>query len=637
MKNQELAKDVLKLVGGEKNVNSVVHCATRLRFKLKDENKAETEGLRNHPGVIQVVQSGGQYQVVIGSHVSEVYKELMAVSHLGSESEESEKTEESGNIFSRLIDIISAIFTPFLGAMAGAGVLKGFLTLLLSMHVLTDSSGVYQILFAISDGLFQYLPLFLAFTAAKKFRTNPFLAVALAAALVHPNITALVNESAKLHFFGIPVILGNGYFSSVIPIILAVFVQSYVERFGRKISPSFLEIIMVPVVTMVIMAPLTFLFIGPIGTLIGSSLGQGYDFLYQLSPVLAGAIMGAFWQVLVIFGMHWGFVPIMMVNLNTFHYDTMVPMLLAAVLAQGGAALGVALRTKNKKRKALAFSSTLTAFFGITEPTVYGVTLPLKKPFIYGCIGGAVGGAFTAFMGVKNFTFGLVSILSLPSFIPTKDALKAVPGITSSPLMGFIGGALGFGIALILTLVLGFKEEEATAAAEQAPESTKASTTATATEKAGGMDQTLASPITGKVIQLSEVTDEVFASGALGKGLAFLPTVGELRAPADGYVRTVFPTGHAVGMETDTGVEILMHIGMDTVELEGRGFEIFVEKDQAVKKGDLLVKFDIALIEAADKAIVTPMVVTNTADFLDVLDFGQTDVVAGEDCVRVVR
>ncbi len=289
-KNQEIAARVLKAVGGEGNVNSVVHCATRLRFKLKDENKADTATLNADPDVIQVVQSAGQYQVVIGSHVSDVYKDLMANSGLGNDSDNREK-ESGGNIFNRLIDIISSIFTPFLGAMAGAGVLKGFLTLAVTMGWLADTSGVYLVLFSIADGLFTFLPIMLAFTAAKKFNTNPFLAVALAMALVHPSITALAGKT--ISFAGLPVIIGpSGYTSSVLPIILAVFAQSYVERFFKKVIPSFLQIICVPLAVFLIMAPVTFLAIGPIGTVIGDWLGQGYNAIYAFSPIIAGLLMG---------------------------------------------------------------------------------------------------------------------------------------------------------------------------------------------------------------------------------------------------------------------------------------------------------------------------------------------------------
>lgn len=618
--NKEIAVRVLDAVGGKENVNSVVHCATRLRFKLKDEEKADTNRLIQDDDVIQVVQSGGQYQVVIGSHVSDVYRELTGVANFDGESE---KSAEKGNPLNQLIDIISSIFTPFLGAMAGAGVLKGFLTLAVTMNWLAADSGVYTVWYAIADGLFTYLPVMLAFTAAKKFKTNEFLAVSLAMALVHPSITELAGQT--LSFVGIPVIIGaSAYTSSVIPIILAVFLQSYVERFFKKVIPSFLQIICVPLAVFLIMAPVTFIVVGPLGTIVGNLLGSGYDAIYNLSPILAGAIMGGLWQVFVMFGMHWGFVPIAMVNLTQFGFDTMVPMLLPAVLAQGGAALAVFFITKNVKLKGLALSSTITSLFGITEPTVYGVTLPLKKPFIAACISGAIGGAIVGFSQVKNYTFGLVSLLSLPSFIPqdTQDM--------SGLIAAAIGTAVAFGAAFVLTFVLRFEDQPNPADTDT--EKSKVPAPSITNERV-----VLSSPLAGRVVPLNEVKDQVFSSGAMGKGIAIDPANGTLVAPTDGTITTLFPTGHAIGLTTTDGVEILMHIGMDTVELEGKGFEIFVKQEDQVKKGDLLVKFDLSLIKEAGYSTVTPIVVTNTPNYLDVLDMNQEDVLQGEDFLAIVK
>ncbi|MFW8054325.1 beta-glucoside-specific PTS transporter subunit IIABC [Vagococcus fluvialis] len=616
--NKQLASDVLELVGGKKNVNSVVHCATRLRFKLKDESVAKTEEIKKHPGVIQVVQSGGQYQVVIGSHVNEVYAELTEISGLGESSSDAEGPK--GNIFNQFIDIISGIFTPFLGALAGVGVLKGLLTLLVVTGLLSAESGAYQILFAASDGFMQFLPFAIAFTAAKKFKADPFIALAVSGALLYPAITAVAGAQSGLDFFGIPVIMGpTGYMQTVIPIIIAVWIQTYVEKFAKKISPGFLQIILVPLITVLIMVPLAFVAIGPLGTIIGAVLGKGYSAIFGFSPIVAGAVMGGLWQVFVMFGMHWGFIPIALVNLTTNGYDTMTAMLLGAVIAQAGAALAVAIKTKSEKRKALAISGTLTAVFGITEPTVYGVTLPLKKPFYAACIGGAVGGAIIGGAGVKMFAGGLISLLSIPGFISNID------GVESSVVMGIIGTAVSFVIAFVLTLVLGFDKEE----------ELEAEVTKTSVENKGR--EILKAPLTGKIVSMNDVPDEVFASGALGKGIAIEPTIGELRAPANGVVTTIFPTGHAVGLTTESGAEILMHIGMDTVELEGKGFEKLVSQGDSVKAGDLLVKFDIKAIQEAGKPVVTPIVVTNHTDYLDVLDFNQSEVIEGEDFLTLVK
>ena len=466
----------------------------------------------------------------------------------------------------------------------------------------------------------QFLPFAIAFTAAKKFKADPFIALAVSGALLYPAITAVAGAQSGLDFFGIPVIMGpTGYMQTVIPIIIAVWIQTYVEKFAKKISPGFLQIILVPLITVLIMVPLAFVAIGPLGTIIGAVLGKGYSAIFGFSPIVAGAVMGGLWQVFVMFGMHWGFIPIALVNLTTNGYDTMTAMLLGAVIAQAGAALAVAIKTKSEKRKALAISGTLTAVFGITEPTVYGVTLPLKKPFYAACIGGAVGGAIIGGAGVKMFAGGLISLLSIPGFISNID------GVESSVVMGIIGTAVSFVIAFVLTLVLGFDKEE----------ELEAEVTKTSVENKGR--EILKAPLTGKIVSMNDVPDEVFASGALGKGIAIEPTIGELRAPANGVVTTIFPTGHAVGLTTESGAEILMHIGMDTVELEGKGFEKLVSQGDSVKAGDLLVKFDIKAIQEAGKPVVTPIVVTNHTDYLDVLDFNQSEVIEGEDFLTLVK
>lgn len=619
MDNKIVGKRIWEAVGGKKNVISLVHCATRLRFKLRDESVADTEKLKADPEVIQVVQSGGQYQVVIGSHVADVYQAIVDEQGL-SDSSSSDDDKASGNLLSRFIDIISAIFTPFLGAMAAAGVLKGFLTLATVLGWLSAESGAYQILFAGADALFTYLPVMLAFTAAKKFKTNQFLAVTIAMALVYPNINAVAGAGTALDFFGIPVILSaSGYTSSVIPIILAVWVQSKLEPLVKRIVPQFLQTIFVPLIVILVMVPLTFLLLGPIGTVIGNFLGSIFNAIYGFSPLVAGLIMGGFWQVFVMFGMHWGFVPIMFLNVDQLGYDYMMPMLLPAVLAQGGAALAVALRTKDIKLRSLGISSTITAFFGITEPTVYGVTLPLKKPFIVACVSGAIGGAIIGFAGVKAFASGLVSVLTIPSFISTID------GVESSVVMALVASVVSFGLAFIGTLVVGFDD----------PAAEKKSETTTNPEK--GLRYNLQSPLSGSIVPLSEVKDPVFSTGAMGKGIAIIPENGELRAPADGTISTIFPTGHAVGMTTDEGIEILMHIGMDTVELAGKGFEALVKQDDHVKTGDLLVKFDIEEIKNAGYSVVTPIVVTNTNEFTDIIDFNQKEIIAAEEFLTVVK
>lgn len=622
MDNQAVGKRVWEAVGGEKNVNSLVHCATRLRFKLKDESVADTQKLKQDPDVIQVVQSGGQYQVVIGSNVADVYQAIVDEQGL---TEQSGTEDQSKNPLNRLIDIISSIFTPFLGAMAAAGILKGFLSLATVLGWLSADTGAYQILFAAADGVFTFLPVMLAFTAAKKFKTNQFLSVAIAMALVYPAITQLAGAGGAVDFFGLPIVLAqSGYTSSVIPIILAVWVQSKFEPLVKKVIPQFLQMIFVPMIVLLVMVPLTFLLLGPIGTVIGNGLGSLFNSIYSFSPLVAGLIMGSLWQVFVMFGMHWGFVPIMFLNIEQYGFDVMVPMLLPAVLAQGGAALAVAIRTKDTKLRSLGISSTITSLFGITEPTVYGVTLPLKKPFVVACLSAGIGGAMIGFAGVKAFSSGLVSLLTIPTFISTNQAVE------SNVTMAILATALSFVLAFVGTLIVGFDETVQDEKLETNQQTTAGDTISSARHN-------LKSPLSGKVLPLSDVPDKVFSSGAMGKGLAIDPEKGELIAPADGEITTIFPTGHAVGLTTKDGIEILMHIGMDTVELEGQGFETFVKQGDQVKAGDLLVRFDIEAIKAAGYSVITPIVITNTEHFADVLELNQEELIASEDFLAIVK
>ncbi len=620
--NQAVGKRVWEAVGGEKNVNSLVHCATRLRFKLKDESVADTQKLKQDPDVIQVVQSGGQYQVVIGSNVADVYQAIVDEQGL---TDQSGTEDQSKNPLNRLIDIISSIFTPFLGAMAAAGILKGFLSLATVLGWLSADTGAYQILFAAADGVFTFLPVMLAFTAAKKFKTNQFLSVAIAMALVYPAITQLAGAGGAVDFFGLPIVLAqSGYTSSVIPIILAVWVQSKFEPLVKKVIPQFLQMIFVPMIVLLVMVPLTFLLLGPIGTVIGNGLGSLFNSIYSFSPLVAGLIMGSLWQVFVMFGMHWGFVPIMFLNIEQYGFDVMVPMLLPAVLAQGGAALAVAIRTKDTKLRSLGISSTITSLFGITEPTVYGVTLPLKKPFVVACLSAGIGGAMIGFAGVKAFSSGLVSLLTIPTFISTNQAVE------SNVTMAILATALSFVLAFVGTLIVGFDETVQDEKLETNQQTTAGDTISSARHN-------LKSPLSGKVLPLSDVPDKVFSSGAMGKGLAIDPEKGELIAPADGEITTIFPTGHAVGLTTKDGIEILMHIGMDTVELEGQGFETFVKQGDQVKAGDLLVRFDIEAIKAAGYSVITPIVITNTEHFADVLELNQEELIASEDFLAIVK
>lgn len=644
MDAKSVGKRIVDEVGGPDNINSLVHCATRLRFKLKDEGVAETEKIKSDPDVIQVVQKGGQYQVVIGTQVADVYDAIMNSGSLGSINDKddasAENSKNKANLLDKFIDLISGIFTPIIGALTAIGIMKGLLILFSTVGWISTTSGTYQILFAAADGFFTFLPLALAYTAAIKFKTSQFISVAIGFAMVYPAITAVAAKGTALTFLGIPVILSpSGYASSVIPIILTVWVQSKVEPVFKKVVPSSLSMIFVPFLTLLLMVPLAFVVIGPIGTVIGNALGSLYNTIYNLSPVIAGAIMGGFWQVFVMFGMHWGFVPVMMQNLTPAGggVDSMTPMLLPAVLAQGGAALAVFFRTHNKKTKELSMSSAVTSIFGVTEPAVYGVNLPLKIPFVSACIAGAVGGGFIAFMGVKNYVFGgLVSIFSFPAFIKT-----GTNNITPV-IIAIIGSVIAIVLAFVLTMIL-FNKSVSDDTNKEEKVSSDVEEQKTDDVNNGSNDMKdgekiiLGSPLTGDVINLDQVQDPVFSSQAMGKGIAIEPQVGKLVSPMDGEITVAFKTGHAVGISGNNGVDLLMHVGIDTVELDGKGFEILVHQGDQVKAGQTLINFDIDKIKKEGYLTTVPIVVTNSDQFTDISGLDQDDVTIGEDFLTITK
>ncbi|MCA2017009.1 beta-glucoside-specific PTS transporter subunit IIABC [Vibrio tritonius] len=607
-----LAKEIVAKVGGADNVTSLVHCATRLRFQLKDMEKGQAEDLKKQPGIITVVKSGGQFQVVIGNHVGQVFDAVMP---LVGTLNNSENVPSNQPIMNRLIDIISSIFAPILGVMAGAGILKGVLALSLAMGWIDGGSGAYRILNAAADGTFYFLPIFLGYTSAKKFGGKPFIGMSIATALVHPEITTHFNAIfaselggpavAPEYFFGIPISYMN-YASSVIPIILASWFNVQLEKRLDKWLPDAIKNLFTPFLCLLITVPLTFLVIGPIATMIGHGLSSIFMFMYDTSPIIAGALMGAFWQVLVIFGLHWGLAPVFINNLSVNGFDVFSPMTLPAVFGQVGAAIGIFIIAKNQKTKALAGSVGITGFFGITEPAVYGLNLPRKKPFIFGCVGGAVGGGLIGFFGTKVFSMGIPAIFSIAQYIPST-------GIDMTVYGAMIAAAVGLIIPAVLT-VLFFREEDEVVTNEASTDSPAAPAAPLKPEK-----EILSSPFNGEIISLSQVADETFASELMGKGIAVIPENGELYSPVDGVVESIFKTHHAFGLKSEHGAEVLIHVGIDTVQLNGEFFTPQVSEGQKVKKGDLLLKFDIEAIRAKGYDVTTPVIITNTEEYLDVL------------------
>jgi PTS system beta-glucosides-specific IIC component len=585
MDYSKTAAAVLRGVGGEENVSSVVHCATRLRFVIKDDSKIDKAAVKASPGVIATAEAGGQYQVVIGNEVPEVFAEIGRISKLGGESVGERRTStaaQKGSLFGRFIAMISAIFTPLLWALAGTGLLKAFLAAAVTFGWLDNTTTTYTILNALSDAFINFLPLALAITAAKYFKAEQFTSLAIAGAFVYPSIVAL-NGIPDITFFGIPVTMVS-YVSSVIPIIIIVWLQSHAERVLYAKLHSSIRRFVTPMLLVLILVPLTFLVIGPLSNLISTGLASGIGWVFEVVPWLGGAIMGGLWQVFVIFGLHWGFIPLFAVEIQNTGMIMFAAPVFAAVLAQAAAAAGVWVRTRNANLKSLAAPATLSGFLaGVTEPAIYGINLPLKSPFAFGIVGGAIGGAVLSAGGVASNAFVLASGLALPALFSIGNTVMLVLGLAIAVLVPFL-----------LTIIVGFKDP-----------------VNETVEPVDSTDLVVLSPLDGIAVPLTDVPDAVFAGGALGQGVAIIPRVGALYAPFDALVVAAFPTGHAIGLRHADGAEALIHIGIDTVKLAGEHFTLRVEKGQQVKAGDLLGEFDIAAISAAGYDITTPVIITN--------------------------
>lgn len=608
-----LAPQILERVGGEANIASMAHCATRLRLTLKDDALADRAAVEKLPGVIAVMPAGGQFQVVIGNNVPLLYEQMTAITALG-DAHDGGSGGKPKNLLNGFIELISSIFLPVLWTLVGAGLLKAFLALTGTLGWLDPEATTYTILNAAADAMFMFLPIFLAVTSAKRFRTNQFTSMAIAAALVYPTIVALAASPDPVTFFGIPVVMMN-YTSSVIPIIIAVWVQSYLERGLGKALPSWLRNFGTPLITLAVMVPLVLMTIGPVTTIAAQAISGGVSTLFAFAPWLGGALMGGFWQVFVLFGLHWGFVPIMMNDIGTLGYSVLGGPLIAAVLAQAGAALAVAIRTRSAKRREVAASGALSGFVaGVTEPVIYGVNLPLKLPFYFGIAGGAVGGAIASAGGSAMDQFVFPSLLGLAGYTQHGSFVLQLVGTGVAILIGFG-----------LTLVWGPRETpDADDEADEVPVVT-----------AAGQSVSLGSPARGRTIPLADVPDKVFASGSMGGGLAVIPTDGTITSPVDGRVVVAMKTGHAFGLKTPEGVEVLVHIGIDTVQMGGDGFAPKVAKGDVVKRGDVLCEVDLAKVQRAGYDPTTVVLVTNSGQFAQVAPATPGDIAAGADAALV--
>lgn len=615
------AKELVNELGGNENITNVAHCATRLRFILKDESKVDSNKVKKIPGVITSVQASGQYQVVIGNHVKDAYDFVMELVTV----DENQSSGNGGNkvgIFSRIIDVISSIFAPFLYTLAACGILQGILGIFVALGAIDTTGGTYQILNFISWTAFTFLPVLISVTAAKKFGMNIYAAIVIACALVCPDYINMVNVGEAVYFLGMRVQLLS-YTSSVIPIILTIWMASYVQKFFDKHLPIVVRNLFSPMFTITLMVPVTLLAFGPIGNTIGGAVGGVYNYLYGLSPIVAGIVVGGLWEVLVIFGVHWGITPVTVGNYAALGYDTFTGLQASAVFAQAGAAFGVFLKTKDRDMKGVSSSAAITGLFGITEPAIYGVNLRLKKPMICGCIAGALGGAVAGGFHAVSWGYNMPGIATIPAYFKAGHMSEFL-GFLISILVSFILGT-------VLTWIVGFEEAE-----EETQETINTREMAEPDKNTKDEDQELIlfSPVNGCVVAIDEVNDEAFASKAMGDGVGIIPIDGKVYAPCDGTASVVFPTGHALGISVN-GVDVLIHIGIDTVELDGKGFETHVKQGDTVKQGDLLVSFDKDFIEAQGYDSTVIFIVTDMGNKKDIKSFTRKDVQVEEKVIEL--
>lgn len=610
MDNHDVVQRILEEVGGKENISSLTHCFTRLRFVLKDKSKANKEVISNLEGVIQVVEASGQFQIVLGNKVEKIYDELMPM--VGELEETNNDNGEKIGIGTKILNTVAAIFTPTVPAIAASGMLKGILAVAaligLNMYgVDIKTYNTYIILNAASDALFYFMPIILARSAAKVFKTNDYIAMILGATLCYPAIVDLMTGENPVTLFGIGITQAN-YVSSVVPIIIAVFVLAYVEGFVKKIMPEVLKVIMVPTLSLLVMVPATLMIFGPIGIYFGNVVNWAYYYIMGLSPILLGAFIGGIWCVLVIFGAHRAIIPIGINDVAKTGRQNLLAFAGAANFSQAGAALGVFLKTKNKNLKTVAASATVTALFGITEPAIYGANLRLKKPMIYAVISGALGGALMGWGGSYGNAFANQGVLTIPVY--------AEAG-TKAFVCYLLGCLIAFGGACIMTVVLGFKdlpEENAKKVQETLTDAVKEAINDDLVFE--DSDLVVDSPVEGRTISLADVPDEVFASGAMGKGIAVYPSKGEIVAPMDATVSVLYPTMHAIGLTLDNGVEMLIHIGIDTVNLDGKFFEKHANVGEHLTKGQRIVSFDMQGIEAAGYDLTTSVIITNSNNYV---------------------
>ena len=582
VKYEELVNYIIKNIGGKENVISLTHCVTRLRFQLKDESKANDEVLKANDGIITVMHTAGQYQIVIGNHVGDVYETILPKLGLSGEVVE---TKNKTSIKDKFVDLVSSIFMPAIGMLCACGMIKGLNTILSFAGIYSSTSGLYTLIDAIGDSIFYFFPVIIGYTSAKKFKLTPFVGMVIGLALCYPTI-----NGANLSIVGIQ--MNVSYTSTVLPVILTVAVAAPMERLLNKYIPDVVKSFLTPMIVILLSTILGYMIIGPVANTVAGWLSDGVLSLYSISPVLAGIVFGGLWQVFVVFGVHITFIVLAIMNLAAGHPDPILSLQAFVAFSQTAVVLAIFLKTKQKKLKSICFPAIISGVFGVTEPAIYGITLQRLPMFVISCIGGSLSGAYAAFAGLKYQQMAGMGIFEMPAMFPQN-------GTGAAMFQCVIASAF----AIIPTFIAAYVFYRDDHKEDNVTES---------------LSEEVNQPIEGKIIPLNQVEDDAFSQEVLGKGIAIIPSEGKVYAPFDGTVITLFPTKHAIGIVSDNGCEVLIHIGMNTVQLNGKYFTSHVQQGDKVKKGQLLVEFDIDHILQEGYNLETPVIITNTKDYSNI-------------------
>ena len=642
------SKKIVDAVGGAGNIASAAHCMTRLRLVLKDEGKANDDAVKAIKGVKSVIRQGGQYQVVIGNEVSNLFKEFRKLGNWAEDGGGAAPKKAEGNVIQRLFGFIAGCLTPLLPAMLGTGMVKVLLTLLTTLHLMSDAGPTYTVLYGMADSFFFFLPVMLGWSIAKKTGHSVPLFMVIGAALVYPDLLSLLGGGVEgvtygsflgqqcTYLFGFLPVVCASYSSSVLPMLLMTPVMGWAEDFADRVSPNVLKAFLKPMLFLLICTPVVFVVLGPIGAILGNLLAAGMSALYNAVPWLTVGILSAAMPFIVMTGMHYALIPLMFQNMASLGFDVVVLVtMFCSNICQGGASLGVAMKTKNTETRSEGIACAISAIVaGVTEPAMYGINMRFIKPMIGAVCGAGAAGLLCGIAGVKGYSMGgSPSILSLIQFVGGPNPFQGV-------IWGAIAAALGIGLAFAISFVLFRDESEAAPAVEGGAEKIGAAHAAMAgadapEKKAETKSVEIDAPMNGKVVPLNEVPDEVFATGVLGEGVAILPSDGRVYAPCDAVVSQMMDSRHAIGLVADNGVEILIHVGLETVALEGKPFTYHVKADQEVKKGDLLLTADLAAITKAGCKLFTPVVITNSDDYVNIEPAKGGDIKVGEKLITV--